>query len=384
MEKQKPAWFMGVVQLVFVVAVIALALFFSSALKPETDSKGGDGFNARPDAGISVSATNPVPRTFSPQVRLNGIVTARTQTNITPQVSGQVIKVSDSFKQGATLKKGQVLFEIDPSDYRLAVEQAQANISAATSDLKVLEAEANLAIREWTELFPNEQISDLAARKPQMAAAQARLDGAFATKQTAELALARTKVRTLDDVMVLSTGLNKGQIVTPNQSVGQVFAIGNIEIAVPLSIDDLQTLTPVQGRDARLLINGDANEVSTGKVVRVDAVLDQRTRLANLFVRPDNPSELTVGSFVDVLIDGPTQEGALAVPESSMAGRDKVWVLSNGVLSSRRVKRLGDQDGFVVLSGFDTADGVLSLPPIEVFEGQKATIRETNSVGGPN
>jgi len=377
MDKQKPRWVMGILQLVFVVAVIALALFFSAALKPDTNHSGGSRVSVTSDAGISVSVTNPLPRQFTPQVRLNGIVTARTQTSIVPQVGGQVIKVSDKFKQGAALKKGQILFKIDPSDYELTVGQAQANISAASSDLKVLEAEAKLATQEWTELFPNEQISDLAARKPQIAAAQARLEGTIAIKQTAELALSRTTVRTFDDVKVLSTSLNKGQIVAPNQSVGQVFAIGNIEISVPLSINDLQTLMPVLDRNATLLINGDAGKTDIGKIVRVDAVVDQRTRLANLFIRPNTPGHLTVGSFVNVLIDGPTQGNAIAIPQSALSERDKVWVVSNGALSARKVKRLGELDGAVIVSGFDTADGVLTFPPVEVIEGQKATIRET-------
>jgi len=374
----KSKWLMGVLQLVFVIGVIALALVFSSTLKPKQSDRGSSGFSTNADTGISVSITNPQPQVFTPQVRLNGIIAAQTQINIAPQIGGQVIRVSEGFKQGATVKKGQTLFQIEPRDFQLAVEQAEANISAARSDLKILEAEAELAIREYQELFPNQQITDLAARKPQMAAAQARLDGAKASKQTASLALSRTIVRAPDDMKILATSLNKGQIVAPNQSVGQAFAIKNIEISAPLSTSELETLSPVVGRVATLLGSSATSTTRTGKVVRVNAVLDARTRLANLFISPDTSDDLIVGNFIDVVIDGPKIERALALPESAMAGRDTVWVISNGVLRSRNVRRLGQQSDHVLVADFDTGNGVLTLPPIEVFEGQKAKIRGTS------
>lgn len=366
---------MGTVQLVFVIGVVALAVFFSAALKPDGNSRGGFNSASATPPEISVSVTTPPRTPYTPSVRLNGIVAAQTQTNIIPQVGGRVVRVSDKFKQGATVNKGELLFEIDPSDFLLGVEQAQANISAARSDLKVLEAEAKVARNEWNDIYPEREISELGARIPQMAAAQARLDGAIAAKKTAELALNRTKVTAPEKARVLSTTLSVGQIISPNQSVGQVFSIGNIEISTPLSTSELANISPAIGREAHLIIGGGSGQIASGKVDRIDAILDPRTRLANIFIKPEQADILTIGSFVDVVIQGGEIENTRRLPVSALAERNRVWVIDNGYLVYRRVDRLGEQNSSIIVRDFDIADGVLTLPPSEAFEGQKAKIR---------
>jgi len=380
MAYSRPGWLMGVIQLIFVIAVIGLALAFSRALKPEPYIDDGQGLSVA-DRAFSVSVVRPYPERYTPIIRLNGTVLSQTQTQVTPQVGGRVTYVNPQFKQGGTLNKGDVIFRIDPQDYQLAVEQAQANIAAAQSDLRIMQAEVKMARKEWTDLFPDDPIPDLAAREPQLASAQARLDGARAAKKTAELALRRTRVNAAFDAKVLATTLDIGQVIAPNQSVGQLFALDNIEISVPVSTDDLQILTPSIGREAELIFSG-GEAAQKGQIVRQDSILDARTRLATLFVKPESAHDLTVGSFVDVSIAGPETNNALRLPKTALSGKDRVWVVSEGALYPRRVTHLGETGNHIFVSDFDRAEGVLTLPPIEAYAGQPAVIRETESGPG--
>ncbi len=128
----------GALQLAFVVGVVGLALLLSISLRP--DSSGPSAATRSADAVVTV--VTPVATPFRPQVELNGVVQARTLTRIIPQVSGRVIMVAPAFRPGASVSRGDVLFVIDPADYRLAVEQTLAEIAVARSDLARLEAEA--------------------------------------------------------------------------------------------------------------------------------------------------------------------------------------------------------------------------------------------------
>lgn len=382
MTQEESDWKMGAIQLAFVVAVISIALFASSALKPPARTAGSGPPVATSAQAISVSVSTPRPETYRPVIRLNGVVQSQTQISVSPQVGGRVIKVGENFRAGADLQPGDLLFQIDPVDFRLAIEQADVNIKAAASDLALLEAEAKLARQEWEELFPGEPISELAARGPQVAAAQARLDGAKAAKKTAQLALSRTRVTTTEPARVLSTALTVGQVIAPNQVIGQTFALDSIEVSAPLTTQQLEQLLPVIGRDAILTRSNNPGEIIDGVVARVDATLDPRTRLASVFISPEADSAMTIGSFVDVEIAASAFTGALRIPQSALAGRDEVWIVEDDKLARRRVMVIGESGDDVIIASTGIGQGVLTLPLPEAEVGQVVKIRGTDALAG--
>lgn len=388
MEDSRSGWIIGAIQLVFVIAIIGLALFLTNALKADNGAPPPGQLQSQSDRTMEVLAMVPARETYAPTVRLNGVVQSQTQTRIAPQVGGRVVFVSENFKPGAAVARGETLFRIDPSDYELAVEQAQANIDSAASDLALLEAEAQLALEEWEDLFPGQPISDLAARRPQIAAAQSRLASARAAKKTSQLALSRTRIVASTDSRVLATSLNEGQVVGANVSVGEIYALESVEVNAPLSTTQLTTLDPIIGRAVRLQPRGAGIAPIGGAVSRVDAMLDPRTRLATLYVTPETLDGLTVGDFVDVTLKADLIEDAHILPASAFFGRDGVWVITNGTLERRQLNRVGERGNDVIAHSFDYGEGVVALPPVEGYEGMKVSIRDgqpdTLTAGGQN
>ena len=183
--------FAGWFQLLFVVTVVGAAILLSVSLKPETSRN----FPTRSPDPTVVSVVDPEPAEYEPWVRLNGVVEARTITDVIPQVGGRVVAVSPEFRPGGSFAKGDVLFRIDASDYELAVERTLAEIEAARSDLALLEAQAAAEKQVWDRQFADRQIPDLVAKVPQIAAAKARIHSGQAARAAAELSLSRTVVR---------------------------------------------------------------------------------------------------------------------------------------------------------------------------------------------
>jgi RND family efflux transporter MFP subunit len=388
MQDDRKGWIVGGIQLVFVIAVIGVALFLTNALKAKNGAPPPGQIQAASERSTDVSAVIPTRETYAATVQLNGVIQSQTQTRITPQVGGRVVYVSPNFKPGATVAQGEVLFRIDPSDYELAVEQAEANIASAVSDLALLEAEAQLAIEEWQELFPGRPITDLAARKPQIAAARSRLASAQAAQKTSQLALTRTRITASADARVLSTTLNEGQVVAPNVSVGDLYALNSVEVRAPLSTEQIATLTPVIGRTATLTPRGNGVGAINGTVTRLDATLDARTRLATAFISLDTLAGVTVGDFIDVTMQADPVADAMVIPASSFFGRNEVWVIVNGALERRSLIRLGERGSNAVVQGFDYGEGVITLPPVEGYEGMKVSLRTADEdrkvAGGQN
>lgn len=369
----------GAFQLVFVIAVVGSALLLSASLRPET----ADVRPTSAEARVPVSVLEPTPSTFTPRVTLNGVVEARTVTSIVPQVGGKVVKVSPSFRPGATVVTGEVLFVIDPADYELAVDRTLAEIEMARSELARLEAEGAAEREVWEQSYPDRPIPELIARTPQIAAAKARLHSGEAARAAARLNLERTVVRAPSDARILETRLDVGQVVGSNAAVGSLFSTASLEISVPVSADELRRIGPVQGR--RALIVPPTGPAIEGEVVRKAASLDERTRLGTLFVASENSEELTIGEFVSIEIDGVATEDAFRLPPAALTSRDQLWVVENDQLVERRVEILGREPGALIVSAFDSADGVVTVPPADVRAGlpvERVLRTELASSGG--
>ena len=353
----------GAFQLLFVVAVVGGAILLSASLKPASAP-------VRPplaDEKIPVTVADPVPVSYTSRVELNGVVESRTVTSVIPEVSGSIVEVSPSFRTGARVAKGDVLFVIDPADYKLAIDRTLAEIEVARSELARLEAEAAAERQIWAQNFPDREIPDLIARKPQIAAAKARIHSGEAARAAAELALSRTVVRAPFDARVLDTRLDLGQVVSTNASVGSIFSESSLEIAVPVSADDMKRIGDAFGRQAT--ISTPAGQQIDGRVVRKAAALDERTRLGTLFVESSDPSALTIGEFVSVEIVGQQTADAVRLPEAAMTSRDRLWVVEGGALVERSVEVLGREGDTLVVRAFDSADGVVAVPPPDVRAG---------------
>lgn len=372
---------LGFFQLILVVGIVGFAVLLSVSLRPEKSDRAP----AARSTDLVVSTVLPVAEPYQPSIRLNGVVQSRTVTRVIPQVSGRVIDVSPAFRPGLSVAKGDVLIVIDPADYELAVERTLAEIESARSDLARLEAEAAAEREVWQGKFPGRPIPDLIARVPQIAATKARIHSGQAARRAAELALARTTIRAPFDARVLETQLDVGQVVGTTAQVGVIFSIDSLEIAVAVSAEERRLIGPLSDQPAAIFLPDGTGESIGGRLVRAAAALDERTRLGTLYVTTDNPGLLTVGDFVTVNIVGKDTPDSYRLPAAALTSRDRLWVVENGRLAGRTVEVVGREDDMAVVSVFDAADGVVTVPPSNGRDGLAVSLRDRvagNNVAG--
>lgn len=363
----------GWLQLIIVIAVVSGSVLLSASLGPDPTPVRA----ATPETPSTVSVILPNVLSFRPDLALTGTVEASTITTIIPQVGGKIIQVSPKFRSGAIVKKGELLFAIEPSDYKLAMQRTLADIEIARSDLIRLQAEATAEKQIFLASNPQRNIPALIARVPQIAAAKARIRAGEAVRAAAELSLNRTKVYAPFDARVIDTQLDVGQVVTATVSLGSIYSIQNVEVVAPVSSDDLRRIGNPVGRTAIVISDFAIDQRFVGKVVRQGATLDEFTRLGKLFIRTGDNNQLTLGEFVNVVIEGDIIDSALGIPESSLALRDQVWVVEGETLKKRQVELIGRDKGLLVVAEFDTADGVVTTPPAGVREGQVVKVKQT-------
>jgi RND family efflux transporter MFP subunit len=335
-------------------------------------------------------------------VRGEGTVRPLREIELVPQVGGKVVYVSPVMVDGGEFRKGDRLLRIDPVDYELAVTLARARVKDSESLLKVAEEEAASAKEEWQLLYQNNKDIDkeppaLVAKEPQLAAAKARLAADRADLQKAKLNLKRTELKAPFDGRVSDESVDIGQYVSAGRTLATLFSTRAAEIVVPFDDEslfwfDVPGFTPGNGDGSpvRVVARIAGRDLSwSGKIMRAEGKLDERTRMVNVVVRVEKPyatkPPLVAGLFVTVEIEGHTLENAAVIPRAALRKNSTVWVVQKGgelvfrqvdvarLDTDRAILRSGLKDGdMVVTSGLKAVTNGMQVRIAPQSEGQKS------------
>ncbi len=287
-------------------------------------------------------------------VRAQGTVEPRSEATLVAQVGGLIERAARQFAEGAFFRRGETLLWIEDADYRLAVAQAEAAVAQARVGLEREEAEAELAVREWSELGDGEA-SPLTRREPQLAQARAGLAASEASLEQARLNLARTRVRAPYDGRVRGQLADVGQFVGPGSPLATVYSTDAAEIRVPVPRGELLFLDLDLGRGdfgeqgPAVRLTGDATagrQSWLGRVVRADGGFDPRTRMLGLYVEVADPfgrrggggEVLPMGLFVEAEIQGRIADDVAVLPRAALRDGGRVLVAADDRLTYRAVE----------------------------------------------
>ena len=326
-RSDRSRWF-GFAQLAAVLILIVLALYFARA--PDRLERQSVADTAMGGGNPVVDVIRPEPTTQALSIRLTGSVRLERKARVVSEVAGRVAWVSPKFSNGGSIRAGESVLRIDPTEFELHVEAAEA------------------AVRE----------------------AQGRSEGALmkarAELKLAKLNLERTNITFPYDSRVVNTDIEVGELVGPKEEggrgtpLGVVYRAEALQAEVPIELADLEHLSPAVGRSALLHVGPDTFEA---EVVRVSWIVAPKTRLATLFLRFSGEvpvSSLPLpGSFVVAEIMGPMQKNVFVLPESALRKGDSVWVVEDDSLVVRQTGVLGRVGAGWVTNAFDAGQGIV-------------------------
>jgi len=336
--------------------------------------------NKRPERKDAVEQTTRVDAIVAEKVSLSlpvfsqGSVRPRTQTTVVAEVSGKIVEVSANFIAGGFFRKGEVLLQIDPSDYEAGLKRAQANLASRKAQYADQKARSEQAMKDWNNLGRTGEPSDLTLRKPQLAEALANVQAAEAELQKAQRDLQRTKIAVPYDGLVRTKQADIGQYVAPGTPLGVTFAVDAAEIRLPLSATDVSFLNLPSATDPkdkpfpRVRLRSETAGVSgewQAEITRTEGVIDEKSRVTYAVARIIDPygvlglsrqSELRMGTFVRAEIEGLRVENAVVLPRSVLSANDTVLIANeNNELEIRPVNVIRAEPKQVYIS-----DGIKS------------------------
>jgi len=310
----------------------------------------------------------------------HGSVVPRTQSELIPEVSGRVINISDALISGGFFAKGDILLEIDPLDYEVALEQARAAVASAQSEFanarKAHERQLDLASKQST----SESQRDDALNRMQLA--QASLREATARVAKAERDLQRTRLIAPFEGRVRSEQVDIGQFVSRGTPVASLYSTDFAEVRLPLNDQELAFLElplgavsdPSATRPKAILRARFAGKDHAWEstIVRTEGELDPQTRMVNVIAQVEAPyatkgdtPPLAIGLFVEAEILGNTREDIFVLPRSALQANEQIYIVdSNNKLQFRDVDILRAVGEQLYIQGGLTAGEIVCMSTV--------------------
>ncbi len=325
-----------VTSIVIVIALVA----YKNTKEPER----------RPDISQAVLVETIIAEVTSLNLTVSsqGTVRPRTETTLVAEVSGKIVSVSDDFVAGGFFREGEVLLQIDPSDYRAGLKRAEAALASRKAKLADETARSEQALKDWKNMGKQGEPSDLGLRKPQMADARANVSAAEADVEKARRDLERTQITVPYDGLVRQKAVDIGQYVSPGTRLGVTFAIDSAEIRLPLTLTDLNYLDLPNGTETSSRLNPYpavtlSAEVAGGRnhwqaqIIRTEGVVDEISRVVYAVAQVVDPygvlgqshqNELKIGTLVNAEIQGLPVENMVVLPRYVLQADHTVFVVN--------------------------------------------------------
>jgi len=305
----------------------------------------------------------------------SGEVRARYVTDFGFRVAGKL--VARKVEVGTAVKAGQLLAKIDPSDYRLSVQSAQAQMLGAQAD----HAKAKAELARYASLLSKSAISrnEYENILNNHNLAEARFKQAKANLETAQNQVAYTDLHADHDGVVTEILAEVGQVIAQGQTMFRIARTHEKEVAVSVPENRLAALREPNELGVKLWAYPE--KTFHGKIREISPKADPSTRTYTVKVNiVDTDDRVQLGMTANVFFNRKQSQSVATLPLSALhAIKDKaaVWVVDNQTQTVNLVPvQLGEfvDNQVTILSGLQSGQWVVTAGTHKLYAGQKVRL----------
>ncbi|MCT4706825.1 MdtA/MuxA family multidrug efflux RND transporter periplasmic adaptor subunit [Enterobacteriaceae bacterium H16N7] len=376
-----------------IIVVIAAVYFWRSGSVSEpgaqqaAQKQGGGRRGMRGGALAPVQAATATSEAVPRYLTGLGTITAANTVTVRSRVDGQLLAIH--FQEGQQVKAGDLLAEIDPSQFKVALAQAQgqlakdqATLSNARRDLSRYQqlVKTNLVSRQEMDAqqaLVNESVGTVKADQAAVASAQLQLDW---SRITAPID-GRVGLKQVDVGNQISSGDTTGIVVlTQTHPIDLIFTLPESNIATVVQAQKAGKTLSVEAWDRT-----NKTKLSSGTLLSLDNQIDATTGTIKLKARFTNEDDaLFPNQFVNARMLVDTQQDAVVIPAAALQMGNEgnfVWVLNSENKVSKHLVTTGIQDSqkVVISAGLSAGDKVVTDGIDRLTEGAKVEVVEAQS-----
>ena len=310
---------------------------------------------------------------------LEGYVNAQIQ----PQVSGYLIR--QDYHEGALVKKGQLLFEIDPRPFQAVLDQAKGQLAQAEAQMANAETNVKRDIPEAeAHAIPQSQLD---TDTQSLRGAKAAVEAGQASVEQAELNLGYTRVVSLIDGIAGINTVQVGNLVGPSTVLTAVSQVSPIKVYFPISEQEylrmadgggpgsVDFLTHASRIPLQLTLADGSTYAHPGRIIFADRQVNTQTGTIQIVGEfPNSKNLLRPGQYARIQTPTGNITGALLVPQAAVnqqQGTYQVTVVGADNRAQLRTVQVGPTVGplWVITSGLKAGEHVIAVGADKAKEG---------------
>ncbi|URQ59638.1 MdtA/MuxA family multidrug efflux RND transporter periplasmic adaptor subunit [Pantoea alhagi] len=374
--------------LLILVALVAVAGYFlwpkgdgdSTTNASQQQQRGKNGRRNMPLAPVQAATaqTQSVPQYFSGL----GTVTAANTVTVRSRVDGQLMAIH--FQEGQQVEAGQLLAEIDPRPYQVALAQAQGQLARDKATL----ANAQRDLARYQKLAKSSLVSqqELDTQRSLVSETQGTIKADEGSVASAELNLTYSRITAPIAGRVGLKQVDVGNYITSGDSTGLVVLTQThpIDVLFTLPENNIQPILQAQKAGQPLIVEAwdrsNSTMLTQGELLSLDNQIDTTTGTIKLKARFSNEDDrLFPNQFVNARLKVNTLHDAVVIPVAALQMGSEgnfVWVInSENQVSKKSVKPgLQDSEKVVISAGLDAGERVVTDGLDRLTEGAKVEV----------
>lgn len=335
-----------------------------------------------------VRVTTVEPDSVFLSVRSQGTVQPRTESDLIPEVSGQVVWLSPAMVSGGYFEKGEVLLRIDDADYKTLMARSESAVKRTQVEFETASAEYQRTVKLHKQSLASASQLEKAEREYRVA--EANLQDAKINLKQSTLDVERTIYTAPFTGRIRAEHVDLGQFISRGEVIATMYASDFVEIRLPLANQQLGYLNLPVGYHGQLTLEDETDVILTGnyagveyewqaKLVRTEAEIDARSRMFYAVARAKTEEwdgiqpPLMVGLFVHANIMGRIVDDIVVLPRIAMRDNNQVLVVDqDDRLHFRTVSVLRIEPDQVLIDGGLMRGERVCLTPLQIaVEGMK-------------
>lgn len=318
------------------------------------------------DQGFAVTTEKAIIKTITQVVNATGKIQPEVEVKISPEVAGEIVELT--VREGAPVKKGDLLVRIKPDTYRYQVEQQEANLVAAKASAVQFKAQLQKSqddFKRTDDLFKKKLVSDsdFTTAKTGVEVAEANYENALAQIRRTEGLLSqsrdqlsKTTIASPTDGTVSSLTSEVGERVVGTGSFAgtEIMRVANLDdMEVRVNVNENDVVNVKVGDKARITIDAYPGRKFAGSVKEIASAarttgLNTQEEVTNFQVKiriSDKDVRLRPGMSANVDIETKTVENVIAVPIQSVTVRSREGSKTIEQLAGDREKKAKETQG---------------------------------------
>ena len=320
-------------------------------------------------------------RTVPIIIPANGAVTALNKTELFSEVEGIFRNSSKPFRAGQSYNRGQVLMNMDGSEFAANVRSARSELyNSITAIMPDLRLDYPELYPKWEKYLNNFDVNRNLAPLPETESNQEKyfiagrgIVSAYYNIKNLEARLNKFSIIAPYSGVLTEALVTEGSLIRPGQKLGEFIDPSEfeLEVAIRKSYSDL-----LQVGEKVILSNLEKTQTFEGTVSRVNSRIDQASQTIQVFINIKDP-EVKEGMYLEASLEAKSVDSAIEIPRELLVDQSKVYIVNEGMLNLVEVSPVYFASEIVVIQGLEDGMKLISFPVPGAYPGMEVTISET-------